>query len=116
MRRDPEFGEIVEKDPLEVLRRMRDGPAGFRAAAVGIAPPCLEDGGVALLARYAVHIFKGSGSGTHIDQLGLARHEFIEAQGAVIQCAWQAESVVDEYLLARAVAFVHAAYLRDGRV
>ena len=106
----------MEEDPLETLRGVGDGSAGLCAAAVGIAPPRLEDGCVAFLARYAVHIFKSPGGGTHVDQLGLASHELIEAQGAVIQRAGQAEAVVDEYLLARAVAFIHAADLRDGSV
>src|SRR3954471_17242210 len=45
-------------------------------------------------------------------QLRRDRHELVELLGAVVQRAGQPESVVDERLLARAVALVHAAELR----
>src|SRR3954470_14020403 len=49
------------------------------------------------------------------DERGLAHHvlELIEAQGPVVQRRRQAKAVFDEIFLARAVALVHAAELRD---
>ena len=49
-------------------------------------------------------------------QLRRDREELLEALRAVVQRAGQAKAVVDERLLARAVAFVHAADLRHGLV
>ena len=43
-------------------------------------------------------------------------HEFLETQRAVVQRARQAESEVDQGRLARAIALIHAADLRDGGV
>ena len=52
------------------------------------------------------------------DEDGLAHDllELVEAQRAVVQRRGQAETVVDQVLLARAVALVHAADLRNGDV
>ena len=54
--------------------------------------------------------------GRHEDHLRGDREELVEGLRAVVQRAGQAEAVVDEGLLARAVALVHAADLRDGLV
>ena len=56
----------------------------------------------------------GAGGGGDIDHLVDAGDELVEAQGAVVQRRRQAEAVVDQGLLARAVAVVHAVELADG--
>ena len=57
-----------------------------------------------------------AGRGAHVDELRHALLELVEAQRAVVEGRWQAEAVVDEGDLARAVALVHAADLRHRDV
>src|SRR5919201_2690026 len=57
-----------------------------------------------------------AGSGGHEHDLTRAREELVECLRPVVERAWQAEAVVHKCLLARAVALVHAADLRDGLV
>ena len=52
----------------------------------------------------------------HVDELRHALFKLVEAQRTVIQAAWQAEPVLCQRDLTRAVAFVHAANLRHGHV
>ena len=52
----------------------------------------------------------------HVDELRDARLELVEAQGPVVERRRQAEPVLHERHLARTVAFVHAANLRDRDV
>ena len=54
--------------------------------------------------------------GRHEHELGRDREELLERLGTVVERAGQAEPVVDERLLAGAVALVHAADLRHGLV
>ena len=54
--------------------------------------------------------------GRHVDELRDALLELVEAQGAVVQTAGQAEAVLGERDLAGAVALVHAADLRHRDV
>ena len=58
----------------------------------------------------------GRGRGADADELADALLEFLKAQGAVVKRAGQAEAVGDQRLLARAVAVVHRANLRQGDV
>jgi hypothetical protein len=57
-----------------------------------------------------------AGGGAHVDDLAHPLLELLELQGAVVERARQAEPVLDEVLLAGAVAAVHRAELRDGLV
>src|SRR5438094_899991 len=50
------------------------------------------------------------------DRLVETRLELVEGEWTVVERAWQSEAVLDEDLLARAVAAVHAAHLRDRDV
>ena len=54
--------------------------------------------------------------GRDVDELRDARLELVEAKRAVVQGGRQAETVLDQRDLARAVALVHAADLRHGDV
>ena len=56
----------------------------------------------------------GRGRGADADELADALLEFLKAQGAVVKRAGQAEAVGDQRLLARAVAVIHRANLRQG--
>ena len=56
------------------------------------------------------------GRGRHQDDLRRDAHELVEGLRPVVERGRQAEAVVDERLLARAVALVHAADLRHGLV
>ena len=60
--------------------------------------------------------FVGAGSGGDVDQLVGAVLEFFEGERAIVERGGHAESVLDERLLARAVAVIHAVQLRDGLV
>ena len=51
-----------------------------------------------------------------VDDLVRHPHELLEIQRPVIERARQAEAVFDQHRLARAVAFIHAADLRDRGV
>ena len=57
-----------------------------------------------------------AGRRRHEHELRNLPEELVEAQRPVVECRRQTEAVVDERLLARAVAFVHPADLRDGLV
>ena len=57
-----------------------------------------------------------AGRGGNVDDLIGAVLEFLESQRAIIERRGHAEAVVDERLLARTVAVVHAAELRNGLV
>ena len=57
-----------------------------------------------------------AGRGAHEHELRDARLELVEAKRAVVQGARQAEAVLDERDLARAVALVHAAHLGQRHV
>ena len=56
----------------------------------------------------------GAGRGGDVDDLVDAVLELFELERAVVERRGQAEAVVDEVLLARAVAVPHAVELRDG--
>ena len=58
----------------------------------------------------------GAGGGGDVDDLAGAVFELFELEGAVVHGGGQAEAVVDEVLLAAAVAVPHAVELRDGDV
>src|SRR6185437_12877069 len=58
----------------------------------------------------------GAGRGGDVDDLAGARLELLELERAVVHGGGQAEAVVDEVLLARAIAVPHAVELRDGDV
>ena len=58
----------------------------------------------------------GAGRGRGVDRLVDVVLELLELQRAVVQGRGQAEAVVDQHFLARAVAVVHAADLRKGHV
>ena len=60
--------------------------------------------------------FVGAGRGGDVDDLAGAGLELLEVEGAVVHGGGQAEAVVDEVLLAAAVAVPHAVELRDGDV
>ena len=60
--------------------------------------------------------FVGAGGGGDVDDLAGAGLELVEFEGAVVHGGGQAESVVDEVLLAAAVAVPHAVELGDGDV
>ena len=60
--------------------------------------------------------FVGAGGGGDVDDLAGAGLELVELEGAVVHGGGQAESVVDEVLLAGAVAVPHAVELGDGDV
>ena len=56
------------------------------------------------------------GRGRDEDELRHLRQELVEAKGPVVERRREPEAVLHERLLARAVAFVHAAELRHGLV
>ncbi len=114
--RGAQFRELVEEDAPEALRGFGDGLARLAAPRVRVAALGFEDGNVVAVAGRAVDVFEGAGRRAEVEELRLPRHEFVEAQGAVVQRGGQAEAVVDEDLFARAVALVHAADLWDGGV
>ncbi len=58
----------------------------------------------------------GPGRGRDEDELLHLPEKLVEAQRPVVERRGKAEAVVDQRLLARAVALVHAAQLRDGLV
>ena len=58
----------------------------------------------------------GARRGRHVEGLAHERRELVEGQRPVVEGRRQAEAVLDERLLARAVAGVHAADLRHGHV
>ena len=60
--------------------------------------------------------FVGAGRGGDVDDLAGAAFELVEFQGAIIHRAGKAKAIVDEVLLAAAVAVPHAVELRDGDV
>ena len=60
--------------------------------------------------------FIRAGRGGDVDDLAGAGLELLELERAVVHGGGQAESVVDEVLLAAAVAVPHAVELRDGDV
>src|SRR5215469_10804284 len=60
--------------------------------------------------------FVGAGRGGNVDHLIHPVFEFFEGERAVVQRRGHAEAVVDQRLLARAVAVKHAAHLRHGLV
>ena len=60
--------------------------------------------------------FVGAGGGGDVDDLAGAGLELLEAEGAVVHGGGEAEAVVDEVLLAGAVAVPHAVELGDGDV
>jgi hypothetical protein len=60
--------------------------------------------------------FVGAGRGADVDHLVEVILEFGEGERAVVEGAGQAEAVVDQHLLAGAVAVVHAAHLGNGHV
>ena len=55
----------------------------------------------------------GAGRGADVDGLVDAGLELLEGEGAIIERAGEAEAVVDEVLLAGAVAVPHAPDLRE---
>ena len=58
----------------------------------------------------------GAGRGRNVDHLVDAILELLKGQRTVVERAGQAEAVVDQRLLARAVAVIHAVQLRHGLV
>ena len=81
---------------------------------LGIDQPCGADDLFDHLSGVFFFVFGGGGG----NEDGL-RHDFfkfVEFERAVVAGGRQAEAVVDEVLLARCVAFVHAADLGDGNV
>ena len=58
----------------------------------------------------------GVGGGRDVDRLPHARRELVEVQRPVVEGGGQAEAVLHQGLLARAVAEVHPAHLGDGHV
>ena len=64
----------------------------------------------------AVLELPGAWGGRQQDDLAGALQELFEAQWPVVHGGWEAEPVVDQGLLARPVAGVLAAYLRQGHV
>ena len=52
----------------------------------------------------------------HVDQLADALLQLFEVQRAVVERRRQAEAVLDQHFLARSVAVIHAADLRNGLV
>ncbi len=57
-----------------------------------------------------------TGRGRNVNRLMHAILEFLERQRAIVERAGQAESELDQVLLARAVAVIHALKLRNGLV
>src|SRR5580704_19287288 len=71
---------------------------------------------VSLISNHAVLNFKFGRRGAHIDDLVRRLYELVEIERAIIERARQAKAIIYEHGFARAVAFVHAADLRDGCV
>ena len=63
-----------------------------------------------------VLVLVGSGRGGDIDDLVDALLELAEVEGPVVQCGGQAEAILDQDFLARPVAAVHRAHLRQRHV
>ena len=60
--------------------------------------------------------FVGAGRGRNVDDLIDAVLEFLESERAIIERGGHAEAVIDQSLLARAVAVIHGVQLRNGLV
>ena len=56
------------------------------------------------------------GRGRDVNGLGLQPLELLELEWPVVHRRRQAEAVLHQVLLARAIAFIHGAQLRDGHV
>ena len=61
-----QFGDVVEEDAVEIIRRGGDGLAGFAAAGVGVAALGFQDGDVGFVAGDAVDVLKGAGGGAQV--------------------------------------------------
>ena len=71
---------------------------------------------VSLIANHAVLNFKFCRCRAYVDDLVRRLHELVEIERTIIERAWQAKAVIYQYSLARTVAFIHPANLRDGCV
>src|SRR5690349_17032755 len=71
---------------------------------------------VAFISDHAVLNFEFRRRRTDVNQLIRSLHEFVEIQWPVIQRARQPESKINQHALARTIALVHSANLRDGGV
>ena len=71
---------------------------------------------VAFVSGNAVLNLELSRRRTHVDELVRELHELVEVQRTIIERARQTETVINQHGLARAIAFVHPANLRNGRV
>ena len=71
---------------------------------------------VTLVASHAVLNFKFCGRCAHVDDLVRQLHELVEIERTIVERARQAKPIIDEHGLARTVAFVHPADLRDRGV
>ncbi len=60
--------------------------------------------------------FAGRWRRAGVNRLTLERLKFLEIERAIVHCAGQAKSMLDQNGFARAIALVHATDLRDGRV
>src|SRR5207245_11421675 len=69
---------------------------------------------VFLVANHAVLNFKFCRRRAYVDDLVRRLHELVEIKRTSIERAWQAKAVIYQYSLARTVAFMHPADLRDG--
>ena len=71
---------------------------------------------IAFVSNHAVLDLELGRRGAHVNDLVRYLHELVEVERAIIERARKPEAVLDEHGLARAIAFVHAADLRDGGV
>ena len=71
---------------------------------------------IAFVSNHAVLDFKFCRRCADVNDLVGHLHELVEIERPVVERAGQAETVIDQDALARTVAFVHSADLRDGGV
>ena len=71
---------------------------------------------ISLISNHAVLNFKFCRCGSHVDDLVRYLHELVEVERAIVERARQAKAVIYEHSFARAIAFIHAADLRNGCV
>src|SRR5206468_7472016 len=69
---------------------------------------------ISLVSDHAILNLKLGRGRAHVDNLVCQLHEFVEIERPIIERAGQTKSVIDQHGLARAIALVHAADLRNG--
>ena len=100
--------------PADLLQEVIDLPLRRSHLHPGVHQPGRADD--LLHHLFGVLQFVGAGRGRETDDLADTLLKFLKGQGTVVQRRGQAKAVLDQCLLARAVAVVHSVQLGDGDV